>query len=89
MLLHYEAPEHRITMSPCFPLTGRVRVTSKPGIGVFGSVSVEGGEPRQVTTHPAYDQLPTWSPDWEMAASDTGSDRKDSLRRVPALGGEA
>jgi tricorn protease len=56
--------------------------------GDLWRVSVEGGEARRLTAHPAHDYRPVWSPDGESIAF--ASDRYGSFQLyvMPAMGGE-
>lgn len=50
-------------------------------------VSSEGGRATQLTTHPAYDSRPVWSPDGKTIAFTSARDEGLNLYTVPVSGG--
>lgn len=57
--------------------------------GDIYSVSVTGGQARQLTTSPAYDGAPVWSPDGRMIAFSSDRDGSTDVFVMPAAGGTA
>jgi len=52
-------------------------------------ISTEGGQPRRLTTSPAYDGHPTWSPDSRKIAFISSRDGKSQIYVISLEGGEA
>jgi len=69
----------------------RYEVPEDKGITNLWLVPADGGEARQLTTHPGSDSSPAWSPDGRFIVfvSRRGDDEQSQLYLIPVGGGEA
>jgi dipeptidyl aminopeptidase/acylaminoacyl peptidase len=69
----------------------RFEMKDDKGITNLWLVPTDGGEARQLTTHPGSDSSPAWSPDGKYIAfvSRRGDDEQGQIYVIPTAGGEA
>jgi len=85
------SPARGADYHPCWSPDGRevLYVSGSQGNGDLVCLPLDGGEPRNLTRHPAHDNFPAWSPDgaWIAFASDR-ADREWSIHVMKPDGSE-